>query len=236
MPKNSFTFKQFTINQDLCAMKVCTDACVFGASTEVENVNRILDIGTGTGLLSLMLAQRTNAQIDSVEIDEDAYQQALKNVKISKFAEKIEVHHLRIQDFFTTKNYDLIISNPPFYQQSLKSNDAKANMALHGVELSFDDLIDSVVRLLSIDGKFTVLLPPFEIQKLIKIAQKKGLYLSKKMSIRHDETKPVFRVIATFLTQKIVDLEEEILIIHNEDGRTYSNEFRDLLKDYYLIF
>lgn len=236
MPKNSFTFKQFTINQDCCAMKVCTDACIFGASTEVENVNRILDIGTGTGLLSLMLAQRTNSQIDAVEIDEDAYQQAVMNVKASKFGKKIVVFHQRIQDFTSTIYYDLIISNPPFYQQSLKSTDAKANKALHAVELSFDDLIDSVFRLLSVNGKFMVLLPPFEIEKLIQIAQKKGLYLSKKISIRHDESKPIFRVIATFLTQKVHDLEEKKLIIHNEDGKTYSNEFRDLLKDYYLIF
>lgn len=236
MPKNSFTFKQFTINQDRCAMKVCTDACILGASTDIENVNRILDIGTGTGLLSLMLAQRTNAQIEAVEIDEDAYQQAIMNVKTSIFVEKIKVYHQRIQDFISTENYDLIISNPPFYQQSLKSSDAKANKALHAVELSFDDLIDSVLRLLSVDGKFVVLLPPFEIEKLIQIAQKKGLYLSKKMSIRHDESKPIFRVIATFLTKKVHDLEEKTLIIHTEDGKTYSNEFRDLLKDYYLIF
>lgn len=236
MPKNSFTFKQFTINQDRCAMKVCTDACILGASTEVENVNRILDIGTGTGLLSLMLAQRSNAQIGAVEVDEDAYQQAVMNVQASKFAERIEVHHQRIQDFTSTENYDLIISNPPFYQQSLKSSDAKANKALHAVELSFDDLIDSVLRLLDIDGKFVVLLPPFEIEKLIQIAQKKGLYLSKKMSIRHDESKPIFRVIAAFLTKKVHDLEEKTLIIHTKDGKPYSNEFRDLLKDYYLIF
>lgn len=236
MPKNSFTFKQFTINQDRCAMKVCTDACIFGASTDVENVNNILDIGTGTGLLSLMLAQRSNAQIDAVEVDEDAYQQAVMNVQVSSFSEKVKVYHKRIQDFSSTETYDLIISNPPFYQQSLKSTDAKTNKALHAVELSFDDLIDSALRLLSIDGKFVVLLPPFEIEKLIQIAQKKGLYLSKKMSIRHDESKPIFRVIATFRTQKIHNLEEETLIIHNNDGKTYSNEFRDLLKDYYLIF
>ncbi|MDZ7936081.1 MAG: methyltransferase [Emticicia sp.] len=236
MPKNSFTFKQFTINQDRCAMKVCTDACILGASTEVENVNRILDIGTGTGLLSLMLAQRTNAQIEAVEIDKDAYSQAVMNIKESVFSEKIKIFHQRIQEFNPTAKYDLIISNPPFYQQSLKSSDAKTNKALHAVELSFDDLIDSVLRLLSLGGRFVVLLPPFEIEKLIQIAQKKGLYLSKKMSISHDESKPVFRVIATFLTQKVYNLEEKSLIIHNEDGKTYSNEFRDLLKDYYLIF
>ncbi len=236
MPKNSFTFKQFTINQDRCAMKVCTDACILGASTDVENVSKILDIGTGTGLLSLMIAQRTNAQIDAVEIDEDAYQQAVMNVQESVFASKIRVHHQRIQDFLVEDSYDLIVSNPPFYQQSLKSADAKVNRALHTVELSFDDIIDSSIRLLSPNGKFVVLLPPFEMEKLIQIAKKKGLYLSKKMLIRHDESKPIFRVIATFQTNQIHDSAEKTLIIHEKDGRTYSDEFRRLLQDYYLIF
>lgn len=239
MPKNSFTFKQFTINQDRCAMKVCTDACILGASTDVENVNNILDIGTGTGLLALMLAQKSDAKIDAVEIDEDAYNQAIENVLASSFGTKINVFHQSIQTFIPLNGlgvYDLIISNPPFYQKSLKSIDNQVNKALHAVELSFEDLIDSVVRLLNIDGRFIVLLPPFEIEKLIKIAQKKGLYLSKKILIRHDDSKPIFRIIATFFRKQVLDYKEDTFVIHEKDGKTYSEQYRILLKDYYLIF
>jgi tRNA1Val (adenine37-N6)-methyltransferase len=217
-------------------MKVCTDACILGASTDVENVKNILDIGTGTGLLSLMLAQRSFAKIDAVEIDEDAYSQAFENVSVSKFSDKIVVHHRRIQSFVATQGYDLIISNPPFYQKSLKSIDNQTNKALHAVELSFEELIDSVVRLLKSNGKFVVLLPPFEIEKLIQIAQKKGLYLSKKILIRHDESKPIFRVIATFLDKPVKNYEENTLEIHEERSVIYSEAFRTLMKDYYLIF
>ncbi|CAH0997327.1 tRNA1(Val) (adenine(37)-N6)-methyltransferase [Emticicia aquatica] len=217
-------------------MKVCTDACILGASTDVENVKNILDIGTGTGLLSLMLAQRSFAKIDAVEIDEDAYSQAFENVSVSKFSDKIVVHHQRIQSFVATQGYDLIISNPPFYQKSLKSIDNQTNKALHAVELSFEELIDSVVRLLKSNGKFVVLLPPFEIEKLIQIAQKKGLYLSKKILIRHDESKPIFRVIATFLDKPANNYEENTLEIHEERSVIYSEAFRTLMKDYYLIF
>jgi tRNA1Val (adenine37-N6)-methyltransferase len=236
MPKNSFTFKQFTINQDRCAMKVCTDACILGASTDVENVNKILDIGTGTGLLSLMLAQRSEAKIDAVEIDEDAYNQSLANIAESKFKNQVMVFNTDIKSFFPENNYDLIISNPPFYQQSLKSPDAQTNKALHAVTLTLEELIIAVIRLLKSNGKFTVLLPPFEIEKLIDIAQKKGLYLSKKMLIRHDESKPIFRVIANFSNLQVADYQEENLLIYEKNGKTYSEKFRTLLKDYYLIF
>ncbi len=236
MPKNSFTFKQFTIHQDRCAMKVCTDACILGASTAVENVRNVLDIGTGTGLLALMLAQRADAKIDAVEIDEDAYSQALNNVTESKFKDKITIYHQDIKSYSVTNSYDLIISNPPFYQKSLKSPDSQTNKALHAVELTFDELIVSVKRLLKPDGRFVVLLPPFEIEKLIDIAQKKELYLSKKIMIRHDESKPVFRIIATFQNVQILDYQEESLMIHEKDSKAYTENFRVLLKDYYLIF
>jgi tRNA1Val (adenine37-N6)-methyltransferase len=234
MPKNSFTFKHFTIHQDRCAMKVCTDACIFGASTDVENVKNILDIGTGTGLLALMLAQRADAKIDAVEIEESAYSQAVSNVSESKFKDKITVYHKNIKSYSSPNDYDLIISNPPFYQKSLKSPDSQTNKALHAVDLTFDELIESVIRLLKPDGRFVVLLPPFEVEKLIDIAQKKELYLSKKILIRHDESKPIFRIIATFQNLQMLDYQESTLVIHEKDSKTYSENFRILLKDYYL--
>lgn len=236
MPKNSFTFKHFTIHQDRCAMKVCTDACILGASTDVENAKKILDIGTGTGLLALMLAQRTDAKIDAVEIEENAYSQALNNVSKSRFKDKITVYHQDIKLYYVTNGYDLIISNPPFYQKSLKSPDSQTNKALHAVELTFDELIASVKRLLKLNGRFVVLMPPFEVEKLIDIAQKKELYLSKKILIRHDESKHVFRIIATFENLQVLDYQESTLVIHEKDSKTYSDKFRTLLKDYYLIF
>lgn len=236
MSKNSFTFKHFTIHQDRCAMKVCTDACILGASTNVENVKNILDIGTGTGLLALMLAQRTDAKIDAVEIEENAYNQAVTNILESKFKDKISVFYQDIKSYDAPNGYDLIISNPPFYQKSLKSPDSQTNKALHAVELTFDELIESVIRLLKPDGRFVVLLPPFEVEKLIDIAQKKELYLSKKILIRHDESKPIFRIIATFQNLQVLDYQESTLVIHEKDSKTYSENFRALLKDYYLIF
>jgi tRNA1Val (adenine37-N6)-methyltransferase len=236
MPKNSFTFKQFTIHQDRCAMKVCTDACILGASTDVENVKNVLDIGTGTGLLALMLAQRIDAKIDAVEIEENACSQAISNVSESKFKDKITIYHQDIKSYFSPNDYDLIISNPPFYQKSLKSPDSQTNKALHAVELTFDELIESVIRLLKPDGRFVVLLPPFEVEKLIDIAQKKELYLSKKILIRHDESMPIFRIIATFRNLQIPDYQEETLVIHEKNSKTYSENFRALLQNYYLIF
>lgn len=251
MPRNQyFQFKKFTINQDKCAMKVCTDACILGAYVNVEDTERILDIGTGTGLLSLMVAQRTDTQIDAIEIDEDAYNQAIENVKNSPFSNQVSVYHSSIQEFtitssqnFSTKDkhwdgvkYPLIISNPPFYQNSLQSPDNQTNKALHNIELSFDELANCVVKLLSKNGKFVVLLPYFETFEFVKIAQNKGLYLQHQLNIRHDENKPFFRTISTFRFEKQDVLAIAELKIWEENGKVYDQKFRELLKDYYLIF
>lgn len=242
MPKSYFQFKQFIVYQDKCAMKVCTDACILGAYADVSNTHKVLDIGTGTGLLSLMLAQRSEATIDAVEIDDDAYAQAKVNIIESSFTDSIILHHQSIQGFSQKHTdsentpYDLIISNPPFYQNSLQSPDLQTNKALHAATLTFEELIEAVINLLSPDGRFIVLLPPFEAQQLAGVAQKKGLYLWDKLLIRHNPQKAVFRHILSFSQMPISEYKEDTLVIHEENSNTYSDKFRQLLSDYYTIF
>lgn len=237
MKNNSFKFKQFVVHQEHCAMKVCTDACIFGASIEVNAAQNMLDIGTGTGLLSLMLAQKTMGEIDAVEIDADAYNQAKLNIEESNFATKINVYHTAIQDFEPAqKQYDLIISNPPFYQKSLQSPDNKTNKALHGITLSLEELILQVERLLLPTGSFWVLLPAYEASVLEKFANKKGLFSQKKINIRHDISKGIIRVILQLAYQQVSELIEDTLDIYELEEKRYSEKFQNLLKDYYIIF
>lgn len=221
-------------------MKVCTDACILGAYADVSNASKILDIGTGTGLLSLMLSQRSKATIDAVEIDDDACTQAKVNIAESPFVDNINLYHQSIQDFSEqhkeNPSYDLIISNPPFYQNSLQSPDVQTNKALHATTLTFDELIDAVINLLSSEGKFIVLLPPFEADQLTGVAQKKGLYLRDKLQIQHNPQKAVFRHILSFSKMPVSEYTEDTLVIHQENSNAYSDKFRQLLSDYYTIF
>lgn len=221
-------------------MKVCTDACILGAYADVSNAEKILDIGTGTGLLSMMLAQRSKATIDAVEIDDDAYRQAQGNIAESPFFDKINLYHQSIQTFGLQHQgdfaYDLIISNPPFYQNSLQSPDVQTNKALHAATLTFDELIEVVINLLSPSGKFIVLLPPFEADQLTRVAQKKGLYLWDKLQIQHNPQKTVFRHILSFGIMPVSEYTEDILVIHEKNSNAYSDKFRQLLSDYYTIF
>ncbi|WP_420150253.1 tRNA1(Val) (adenine(37)-N6)-methyltransferase [Spirosoma sp.] len=236
-----FRFKQFTIQQDRTAMKVCTDACVLGAYADVASENdtgmqRILDIGTGTGLLALMAAQRNEqAVIDAVEIDTSAFLQTAENVAASPFANQINVINTRIQDFRSDVTYDRILTNPPFYTNHLRSPDAAVNRALHTDELPFGDLINAVVRLMEPEGQWWVLLPPYEAGKLTELARVSGLRPVHRLSLRHHAEKPFFRIIMSF-SFKNLSLTEQCLTIYERDGRTYTAEFRALLRDFYLIF
>lgn len=234
---NGFTFKQFTIQQHNTAMKVTTDACILGAYASVENAHKILDIGTGTGLLSLMMAQRSKALIEAVEIDNNAYQQALENINHSIFKHQVRIFHQTIQDFAQQQaslSFDVIVSNPPFFQNHLKSSQQNRNKALHTDTLSFEELIDSVIALLSSDGIFIVLLPAYESGVLQQLASIKGLYPNKKLVIRHRKESKILRIITTFGQSESSVVEEE-LIIKNPD-ESYTAEFENLLRNYYLIF
>lgn len=229
-----FQFKQFKIEQHLTAMKVTTDACILGASVNVSKAANILDIGAGTGLLSLMMAQRTRAEITAVEIDQNAFEQALENINQSIFREQIKLFHLPIQKFSPARQYDLIVSNPPFFQNHLKSDNLSRNKALHTETLSFEELLESVGTKLKPSGSFVVLLPVYETELLCRLALAKDLFPVKQLKIRHRESSKIFRIITTFeySEEKLV---EESLIIKNPD-ETYTTDFQNLLKDYYLIF
>lgn len=227
-------------------MKVCTDACVLGTYADLGVGGSVLDIGTGTGLLALMAAQRNpTAQIDAVEVDEAAFAQATENVTASPFADRVSVVHQRIQDFSDARIYDRILTNPPFYTNHLRSPDAAVNRALHTDELPFPELIEAVVRLMKPDGQWWVLLPPYETEKLKELAQNVKLKPYKQLLLKHNAQKLAFRVITGFsfinsqVTQEtltIYEANERALPEGNRSGETYTSEFRALLRDFYLIF
>ena len=156
MPNTSFAFKQFTIKQDRCAMKVGTDAVLLGCWVIPNGSKTILDIGTGTGVIALMLAQKTDAFIDAIDIDENAVKQAQENISDSKFSQRIKVTLNSFQDYSkdTDKRFDLIVSNPPYFEQSLKSTDEQRSQARHAYVLPFEELLDGVVKILNPKGNF----------------------------------------------------------------------------------
>jgi len=219
-------------------MKVCTDACLFGAYIAAAladgklTATNILDIGTGTGLLSLMLAQKTNAGIDAVEIDNAAYYQAKGNFEHGPFREQLHVFHSDIAQFDATKKYDCIISNPPFFEKDLKSSDHTKNAAKHDTTLTLQQLLDSVIKHLTGEGFFAILLPYHRINYFVEEAEKKGLYLSKKILVKQTPLHAWFRGILIFTRHQTVPTKEEISIRDNMGD--YTAKFIDLLQDYYL--
>lgn len=236
MRQTHFQFRQFKIEQCKCAMKVCTDACLFGAliSENLSGKKNILDVGTGTGLLSLMYAQKNaDAKIDAVEIDKDAAEQARENVFHSIWKENIEVYHQSIQQFANTRNarYDLILSNPPFFENDLKSSDIQRNKALHSSELTLKELIEIANKLLAANGSFCVLLPFSRMEYFIGLAEEADLYLTRQYLIRQTEKHTFFRSVLFFSKTEQEKISEDITIKISE---TYSLRFTELLKDYYL--
>ncbi len=231
-----FQFKQFRVVQDRCGMKVCTDACIFGAYTKMPGAGTILDIGTGTGLLSLMLAQQhPDARIDAVEVDKEAIEQARENVAASPWKDRVFVHHTPVQDYASRHLYDLIICNPPFYPDHLRSADPQRRQAFHQDSIRFPELIEAVRKFLAPNGIFSLLLPSRQAEEFNFLAAKAGLYIQQELSFFEHENSGQYRTVSFFGLRDTPEPVREKLIIRGEDGR-YSSAFQQLLRPYYTIF
>ncbi len=237
-----FTFKQFKIHQDRCAMKVGTDGVLLGAWTDVTDTQSILDIGTGTGVIAIMLAQKTahieGGIVDAVEIDETSVEQARDNMIDSPFAKRLTVFHNSIQDFAKnhTNKYDLIVSNPPFFTGgTLSSNGDKTNVR-HTVKMPHGDLLHATRLLLHKNGRFCVILPLIEGLRFIEIAGSYGFYLTRRSDVRPKEDKGIERLLLQFELTNRTFTHDELIIQNSPDERDYTEGYKELTKDFYTIF
>lgn len=235
---NSFKFKQFEIIQEHCTMKVNTDGVLLGAWTESKGCKAILDIGTGTGVIALMMAQKTpEASITGIEIDPISSEEAQSNVDRSKFHSQVTIVNQSIQDFARQANitFDLIISNPPFFTGgTFSANENKANVR-HTIKLPHGDLLQAVNHLLSLDGRFSLILPYIEGLRFVELAERSNLHVSRMTEVRHHKGKNVERLLIQLQKSKS-QLRKNELFIMEDDLQNYSAEFISLTRDFYQIF
>jgi tRNA1Val (adenine37-N6)-methyltransferase len=241
MSNSYFQFKQFIIHQDRCAMKVTTDACLFGAwvaergSHYLGRTHQVLDIGTGTGVLSLMYAQKNpSAAIEAIEMDAEACAQARENIAASPYPDQVTVFHADAKEFSFTHKYDVIFSNAPFYQNEIEPADERRNVALHGSGLVFDELASIVLENLSPHGQFYLLLPFKRNQEIKRLLLRRQLAAKNLVFVRQSTKHSFFRIILSGCVGSMRDETslEEISICNEQQN--YTNQFRELLKDFYL--
>lgn len=233
-----FQFKEFTIEQDRCAMKIGTDGVLLGAWTAIkDNTFSILDIGAGTGVIALMLAQRSQAElIDALEIDEDAYEQCVDNFENSPWGDRVFCYHADLDEFteeFEDETYDLIVSNPPFFEPSLLEETSEARKKARFYDaLPFEDLLKNTAQLLSKKGTFQTIIPFSEYEDFIQLASKNQLYLQRVTYVKGNQTTPIKRVLLQLGFEK-TPIEEQTLIIEKE-RHVYTEAYTELVKDFYL--
>ena len=229
-----FKFKQFAVEQEDVAMKVGTDGVLLGAWAECEGARCILDIGTGTGVIALQMAQRNPmAQVQAVEIDETAAKRARANFDNSPWAERLQVAQTAVQEFAPTEKFDLIVSNPPYFIDSLLPPDAKRSTARHTHDLTFEELDRAVGRLLAENGRFALILPTTEFEKYLSLTQ---LHLARRCDVCPIDGGAVKRVMGEFAKQKPTAVAHENIAIEKGRRGDYTDEYRALTKDFYLKF
>lgn len=231
-----FKFKQFSVQQDRCAMKIGTDGVLLGAWSPVSHdPNSILDIGAGTGVIALMLAQRSNSEvIDGLEIDENAYEQCVSNFEKAPWGDRLFCYHASLLEFAEEidDQYDLIVSNPPFYTDNFKSNDEQRDLARFSDAMPFEHLMYAVANLLSDIGKFAVIVPYKEESNLIDLGALYGLFPNRIMRVRGSHTSEIKRSLLEFSFHKKLMSETELTI--ETSRHQYTQDYINLVKNFYL--
>ena len=235
MSNSYFNFKQFTINQDKAAFKVGTDGVLLGVCSAITGVGRILDIGSGTGVIAIILAQRSNARIVAIEPDYESFNQCCENVGNCRWKERIRVENTTLQDYQDGEKFDLIVTNPPFFSDSLKNPDPRKSSARHNDSLSNDELLEHVSRLLAESGHFQLILPYAEGNIFIAEASLYGLYCNSILKIRPLPNSEIRRLILSFTRQKL-KATEKFLTIENGKRHEFTEEYINLTKEFYLKF
>lgn len=237
MGNSWFQFQQFRVDQDRCAMKISTDAVLLGSLVQSDAPKRILDIGTGTGVIALMLAQRfPQANLTALELDPEAASQAKENCEQSPFSERLTVLQGKFQDFPVEEHFDLLVSNPPFFPDHLPTSDPKRQQALHTDSLSFEELLHKASQLLAPFGSFWVILPPRQMQDFIQYATVYGLFPRIQVGIRDTAAKPIHREVVGFsISESLSTIFSEEILLKNEDG-SYSARYQQLISGFLLGF
>ncbi|HCW08495.1 MAG TPA: tRNA (adenosine(37)-N6)-methyltransferase TrmM [Cytophagales bacterium] len=232
--RNTFYFKKFSVNHDLCTMKVGTDAVLLGAWVTISSSKHVLDVGTGSGVIALMLAQRTDAQvhIDAIEINEVDANQAKENILSSPWREKISVNHASLQEFRPKEQYDLIVSNPPYFVNSLQSPSQTRTQARHNQELTFNELISNSLRLLNPTGRLAVILPFAEGNIFKTLAIENQLHLIRETAFYSRREKPQERWLFEFSCEE-AELQSDQLLLYEKDS-IQTEKYINLVKDFYL--
>jgi tRNA1Val (adenine37-N6)-methyltransferase len=235
---NYFQFKKFRIIQEQAAMKVGTDGVLLGAWADTSSAKTILDVGTGTGLIALMMAQRSDALITGIEIESMASAEALRNAFNSPWKERIILINSSLQEFVKREHqlFDLIVSNPPFFINSQKSKYELQAIARHNHLLPLSDFITCCLLLLNPQGKVSVILPVDSAEILIRLAENNNLFLYRKTEVKPKPAGKSHRYLLEFSKTRGEEVHTDVLAIHNDDGSNFTEEYKNLTREFYLNF